>query len=211
MTGQIFERIISSTQKYLFQFFWVMDIWGHGVYNSIPTTPLFIPSHSCDWHILNLLKAQRSGIIDFPLFTLSGEGFLCGARGLPMSAKHLHPPPSFPCSVPGAQHRAVSAAPQTAAMAQKLRLSWWSTMLWVWKLPMEAYLPQTFCISDNPMHRGGCWGKERSLPFFPLWRFGFWLLPLCVRRFLSLREQSLLVAWVSDHESKWTHESCLKD
>lgn len=102
--------MISSTQKYLFQFFWVTDIWGHGVYNSIPTTPLFIPSHSCDWHILNLLKAQRSSIIDFPLFTLSGEGFLCGARGLPMSAKHLHPPPSFPCSVPGAQHRASNSS-----------------------------------------------------------------------------------------------------
>lgn len=184
MTGQICERIISSTQKYLLQFFWVTDIWGHGVCNRIPTTLLFIPSHSWDWHILNLLKAQTLSIIDFPLFTLSGEGFLCGARGLLVSEKRfciLLPVPCVTQGIPGAQHCGVSAG-----MAQELRLSWWSIMLWVWKLSMGASLPQTFYISENLMHRECCWGKERSLSFFPsyvmVWFLTVRLLPVCMRR-----------------------------
>jgi len=63
------------------------------------------------------------------------------------------------------------------------------------------------------MHRGGCWDKERSLPFFrssaKVWFLTVRLLPLC--SWLSLHEQSLLIAWVSNHESMWTHGSCLED
>lgn len=81
---------------------------------------------------------------------------------------------------------------------------------------MEASSPETFFyVSENLMHRGGSWPKERSLSFFPssamAWFLTVRLLPLCTGGWQGLCELLLLVAWVSNRESRWTHKNCLKD
>lgn len=56
------------------------------------------------------------------------------------------------------------------------------------------------------MHRGDCWCKEGSLSFLC-----YGVVSVETVAPLHWGNQSLLVAWVSNCESKWTSESCLKD
>ena len=135
-------------------------------------------------------------------------------RASHVRGNHLLPPPSSLCNTRhpwGSELWHVISASNGGNGTKR------ETVLVVHHAPdVEASLPQTFFYdSENLMHRVGCWGKERSLSFFSssamVWFLTVRLLPLCIGGWHSLRDQLLLVAWVSNHESKWTHESCLKD
>lgn len=114
MTGQICERIISSTRKYLFDFFWVTDAWGIGRIIAFLQHFFYTIIFLGLTHFKSLKSPNTlSSIIDFPFFTLSGEGFLCGARGLPVSEEttcFLLPVPCVTQGIPGAMNCGVISA-----------------------------------------------------------------------------------------------------
>lgn len=79
-------------------------------------------------------------------------------------------------------------------------------MCWMWKLSVEAFLPQT-SFHDLENLRSAGYERSLSFPSSALERF------LAVR-FVPLHWLALpcdlLVVWESDHESKWMCQSCLK-
>lgn len=144
-----------------------------------------------------------STIIGFPFVTLSGEGFLWSHRASHARGNHLLPPPNSLCNT----SCSMSSVPQTTVMAQKGRLCWWAPMPWMWQIFRSVVASDLFCDSENLMHRGDSWCKERSLLSFLCYDV------VSVETFAPLHwgNQTLLVAWVSNCESKWTNKSCLKD
>lgn len=74
----------------------------------------------------------------------------------------LLPIPCVSQDIPGAQSCSGTSVPQTAGKAQKGRLNGSPIMCWMWKLSVEAFLPQTFF--HNPENLGSA-GYERSLSF----------------------------------------------